>query len=66
MSDLRKPDWAIDAVARRFSAGWEPCKGSSPAGYLITSGRRIAVTSPGRFEKLLLVLPDGRVESLGD
>jgi len=43
MSDLRKPDWAIDAVARRFSASWEPCKGSSPAGYLIMSRRRIAV-----------------------
>lgn len=43
MSDLRKPDWAIEAVARRFSASWEPCKGDSPAGYLILGGRRIAV-----------------------
>ncbi len=43
MSDLKKQERAaIDAVARRFSATWEP--GSAPPGaYLTVAGKRVAV-----------------------
>jgi len=43
MIHLRKPDWAIQAVAGRFSAAWQTCNAGAPAGFLTIDGERIAV-----------------------
>lgn len=43
MSNWRQPDRAIEAVAREFSAKWEACNGSSPAGYLTMGRKRISL-----------------------
>lgn len=43
MIHLRKPDWAIQAVAARFSAAWQTCNAGATAGFLTIDGERIAV-----------------------
>lgn len=43
MTPLRKSDWAIEAVARRFSATWQTCNTDSAAGFLTIDGERIAI-----------------------
>ena len=43
MSDLRRSQRVIEAVARRFSATWEAGKGDSPAAYLNIEGARVAI-----------------------
>lgn len=43
MTHLRTSDRAIEAVARRFSATWQPSNADSPVGFLTLDGERIAI-----------------------
>ena len=43
MSNWRQPDWAIEAIARHFSAKWEGRNGTSSTAYLTMSRKRIGL-----------------------